>query len=381
MKQKINLLQVVDGFRLGGAETKLLELIKNLNKDKYNVVVCSLLSDGPLLEKFKETGAKVVIIDRKHRFDFSVIPRIIKLIKKEKIHIVQTTLFYADFLGTITAKLAGVPVSVSWETISHYHSFYKPKYRGLAYRIAMALADKIIAVSDDVKKSILELRKIRPAKIETIPYGVDMRRFRKELQTEKRAELGLKKDDLIIGVVARLDYIKGHIYLIDALPKIKNSYKNVKCVIVGDGESRQKLEERCEKLKLVSDVKFLGFRSDVADILQIFDVFVLPSLSEGLPNVILEAMACSVPVVATAVGGIPEVITDNWNGKLVPPKDSEAIARAISEVFSQNGERKKFTQNAWNLVKEKYSLQRQMKQFDSLYSELLIKKGVDFFLN
>ena len=378
MKQKINILQIVDGFRLGGAETKLLELVEKLDKGRYNVIVCGLLESGALLEKFRDTGCKVVVFHRKHRFDVSIIPRLIKLIKQERIHIVQTTLFYADFLGTITAKLAGVPVSVSWETISHFHSFYKLKHRGWAYRLAMTLADRIIAVSDDVKNSIVQLRKIKPAKIVTIPYGVDMSRFKKNSKLKKRMELGFNEKEIIVGVIARLEHVKGHIYLIEALPQIKKLHQNVKCVFVGDGDARETLAERCEQLGLMSDVKFLGFRHDVADILQTFDVFVLPSLSEGLPNAILEAMASSVPVVATDVGGIPEIITNGWNGKLVPARDSAALAMTIGEILSNPDQARILASNAYNFVKEKYSLSHQIEQFDRIYVQLLRKKYHDF---
>lgn len=378
MKRKINLLQVVDGFRLGGAETKLLELVLNLDRTKFNVIVCSLLEEGQLTEKFKKAADKLYILNRKHRFDITLIPKFAQLIRKENIDIVQTTLFYADVVTPPVAKAMNVPVVLSWETISHFNDFYNPFHRRSAYRFSMNFVDKIIAVSDDVKSSIVALRKISSQKIVVIPYGVNLAEFNSKKNKKIKSQLDINPEDLVIGVVARLHPVKGHKYLIRALPAIKERFPNIKCLIVGDGDYRSVLEKECLEYKVSDIVKFLGFRDDVSDILNMLDVFVLPSVSEGLPNVILEAMASSVPVVATNVGGIPEVVKHNKTGKLIQSKDPEQLSKAIIEVLE--GEKvSTYIQNAHNLIRKKYSLEHQIKQFEKLYTELLLSKGLNVF--
>jgi glycosyltransferase involved in cell wall biosynthesis len=376
-KSKIHIVQLVDGFRLGGAETKLLELIKNLDQKRYKITVCSLLDIGSLKDDFELLGINVKVFNRKNRFDVTLIPKLIRFLRKERVHILQSTLFYADALGPISARLAGVPVVVSWETCSHHHLFFNPVHRGLAYRLAMKFVDKVVVVSNDVRKSIESIRKVDPLRIKTIHYGVDLKRFENISQSlnKKKREIGLNSEYPIIGIVARFDEIKGHRYFIEAFNEIVLKYPKSKCLLIGDGECRANLEIQCQDSELTKNVLFLGFRNDVVELLTILDIFVLPSISEGLPNAILEAMACTVPVVATNVGGIPEIITNNVTGKLVQPRNSKDLANAVLQLLENNKKMRKIAENGRNFIKNEFSLNKQVQQFEALY-EYLIKEKI-----
>ncbi len=173
--RKINILQLVNGFAIGGAERKLLDLVRTLDKNRYNIVICSVGQGGPLQGEFEKLGLKVVVVPKKFAFDVSLILKVAQLMREERIDIVQTTLLYADLIGALAAKFAGVPIVISWETVSHgANDSLRTKLRHkLGYRFAMKFVDKIVAVSDETRMSIVEKRRVPSEKIMTIHYGVD----------------------------------------------------------------------------------------------------------------------------------------------------------------------------------------------------------------
>jgi len=373
--RKINVLQLVEGFSFGGAEGKLLELVESLDKSKYNVIVCSLGLGGILQEKFEKIGVKVKVISRKSKFDCAFFFKLVKLMREEKIDILQTTLFFADFIGPIAAKLAGVRVTLAWETISAPE--WLLKRRLVAYKIAMKFADKIISVSEATKLWSIEKRGISPEKLVTIPYGVDLQRYNLSPASKKRKELGVSTDTILFGTVARLHKQKGHVYLIEAAKEVVKEIPNVKFVFIGDGELREELEEQVNKLQIADYFLFLGFRYDVNELLKTLDVFVLPSLYEGLPNVILEAMACGRSVIATSVDGSPEAIENNITGMLVPPRDPDSLKNAISRLAKDKKLRKTMGNQGRHRVEKYFSLRGQLEKFENMYDQYFQKKVIN----
>jgi glycosyltransferase involved in cell wall biosynthesis len=371
---KINVLHVVNGLAIGGGELKLLELVEAMceqRADKYNVVLCSVGQGGPLYPEFEKLGIKIYIIEKRHKLDISQVLKVYSIIKREKIDLVQTTLFYADIIGAIAARLAGVRAVISWDTVSHPPDSYETNLRHkLAYRFSMRFVSKIAAVSDAVKKFLIEDRKIESSKIETIHYGIALNQFQSSngfINLNKRQELGFTEDDIVIGTVARLAVQKGHAYLVEASKAIVAKYPNVHFVFSGDGPLRSELEKRVEKLGLAEHFHFLGFRNDVSELLFAFDIFVLPSLFEGLPNVILEAMASSRPVVATAVDGTPELIENQISGLLVDPKSPDQLSEAIMAVLAQEDRGIAIGRQARERIEKEFSFAKQFEKFESLY--------------
>ncbi|MFQ5484576.1 MAG: glycosyltransferase, partial [Desulfobacterales bacterium] len=163
-RRKIKILHVVNGFAIGGAEMKLLDLVRCTDKGKYRIVVCSVGQGGPLQKEFESLDVKVVVFQKKFAFDFSLVFKVARLIRKERIDIVQTTLLYADLIGALAAKMAGVPVVISWETVSHgENDCLRVNLRHkLGYRVAMKFVKRIVAVSDETRDSIIENRGIKP---------------------------------------------------------------------------------------------------------------------------------------------------------------------------------------------------------------------------
>ena len=283
----------------------------------------------------------------------------------------QTLLFYPDVVGVLVGYCAGVPLRVSWETASHYDIFFDKWHRRILYRLAMKYVSTIVAVSGGTKLSLISRNHISEHKVRIVRYGVDLKKYHKKQSDDMRQAMGLQGAFPVLGVVARLDYIKGHSFLIQAVSDIVKKYPKLRCVLVGEGDYRTKLEKLIHELGLTDHFVLLGTRSDIVDILSVLDLFILPSISEGLPNVILEAMACSVPVVASRVGGIPEIIEHRISGLLVPAQNTHALSKSILELFDNGRLRRQLGENARKRVQEKFSLEHQIRQFKKIYHDFL----------
>ena len=371
IQKKINVLQLVEGFGWGGAEKKLLELVTRMDKSKFNNIICSLGLVEHIRNEFENIGVKVVTIGRKKRIDFSLIPKVARLMKDEQIDVVMTTLFYADVLGPLAGRLAGVKAIFSWETISAPE--WLIKRRLYPYMFAIRFCDRVIAVSEATARFLKEKRGVPADKINVIPYGVDLQKYRNGDNTAIRKKLQLRESDQVVGVVGRLHPQKGHKYLIEAAEKIVTETPDVKFVFAGDGDLRFELEQRIRSKKLEKNFIILGYRDDIPEVMRAFDIFALPSLYEGLPNVVLEAMACAKPVVATAVDGTVEAVVEGNTGYLVQPNDIEALRSAILRLLQDDGLAKKMGQRGRERVEENFSLEKQVRNFENLYSSFIIK--------
>ncbi len=375
--RKINVFQLVEGFGLGGAEKKLLELVKRMDKNRFRTVVCSLGlqgTSGNISEDFmklRNFGIEVLEIPRKHRIDIGLIYTLIKLIKSRRIDVIMTTLYYADIMGAVTGKLGDVKAVFFWETISS-PEWLLPR-RLISYRAAIKWCDKVISVSKRTADFLVEERKIYPDKIKIIPYGVDLKKYSNGNSHMVRRKLKINEKDKIIGMVGRLVTQKGHVYLIDAATSIVKRYPNLKFLIVGDGNLRSVLEKKVKDNQLSNNFIFLGARNDVPDLLKAIDIFTLPSLFEGLPNVVLEAMASKKPVVATSVDGTKEAVINGKTGILVPPRDPDSLSKALCDLLDNPQRALDFGKKSRKRVEEYFSLEKQVKSFEDLYENYFIK--------
>lgn len=368
---KIKVLQLVEGFNFGGAETKLLELVKHTDKDRFDTTVISLGLGNEIEDLFQQLDCRVMTFQRHKQVDFQLLHRVRDFIRNENIDIVMTTLFYADVLGAMAGHSGGAKGVFSWETIS------SPKWlvphRLWSYRYAIRRADKVISVSKATAKWLVEKRKVNPDKVLIIPYGVNLDKFNPNIKSVKRRDIGLEQDDIVIGQVSRLNEQKGHTYLIDAAPAIIARQPRVKFVLVGDGPLRAELTKKIQDKGVEDHFVLLGFRQDVPELLPLFDVFTLPSLYEGLPNVVLEAMACGLPVVATPVDGTKEAVIDQETGFLVPVGDTKQLAEKLLDVISNDDLKLKLGLAGRRRVEDDFSLDGQVKRFENLYKEYALR--------
>jgi len=376
--RRLRILQVVDGFRMGGAENKLVELIAHLDKQKFEILVANVGPTGALEKNFNQLGVEIFRFPRRFGFDPLPVCRLVRLMRQRRIDIVQTTLLWADLIGPLAARLAGAPVILSWETVSHDgNPFHNNFQRRAGYEWSMRRVDAIIPVSEEIKRSLMRRRRIAEHKIHVIHYGVDLEKFHpngRDLALAKRREFGAPDEAVLIGIIGRLEPPKGHRFFVEAFAEVVKRFPRARAIFVGEGSLRAELETSVRRLGLGEYIKFCGARHDVNEILNAIDLLVLPSVSEGLPNVLLEAMACRKPVMASDIGGIPEVVRDGENGYLVAPGDSAALQAALLKCLSEREKWASLAQRARATVEAEFSLERQVASFESVFMELYAAK-------
>ncbi|MCI0512016.1 glycosyltransferase [candidate division KSB1 bacterium] len=369
--RKLRVLHLVNGFAIGGGETGLLTLVKLLNRDKFDQIICAVGQGGPLRKDFEATGFPVRVFPKKRSFDFSLISKVVRLMESEEIDIVLTTLFYADVIGALAAKRAHVPAVISWEVVTHPFKFRHT----FAYKRALKHIDMVVPVSHAIGKQIMRERGVPQEKIHTIHYGVDTVKYQPHDGAAKRRELGIDDQTVIFGTNARMTLQKGHTYLIDAAKTVVQKYPHVKFVLAGDGPLRGDIEQQIQKNGLTQNFQLLGFRTDIAALLGAYNLYVLPSLYEGLPNQVLEAMACGKGVVATAVDGTVEAVVDGTTGLLVPPKDAPALANTLLKVLDQPESSTRFGVASRQRIEENFTIEKEVRAFENLFTELYARKN------
>jgi glycosyltransferase involved in cell wall biosynthesis len=302
-------------------------------------------------------------------------------IRKIEPHIVHTHTSKAGILGRLAAWIARVPVVIH---TPHGHVFYGHFGRSLSRmflqmeKLLGRITHHQIALTPEEGNDYLNLGVTKSNKISVIHSGVDLNCFKGSgaASNPRRNELAIPPDSLVVGYVGWLIPIKGVTYLVQAMADVIQRHPNSLLVLVGKGDEKGmeeiKLKEQVENLGLADNVRFLGWRSDVDAIMGSFDIFVLPSLNEGMGRVLVEAMAAGLPIVASRVGGIPDLVKDGENGLLVPPADASALGKVISDILTDKEKRNRMGAAGKKMCRP-YSVEAMVEQIDDLYRELLKK--------
>jgi len=376
--RKIRLFYLITGTSVGGAEKALLDLCTSLDKTRYEITVGSLKGKGLIGEQLENEGIELVSFALKERTNlpglFSslfMVFKVARLLRKKKADIIHTFLFRANLIGRIAARLVGIPIIISsLRTMEE-----EKRYQLFLERITSFMVDKYIAVSEKVKEHAISHSKIPPDRIVTIYNGVRLNGERVDSDPgATRKALHISLSDRVVMVIGRLRWEKGHAYLIDAMDNIRKRMPEVKLIIVGDGEEEKRLKDKARQLFLTETVLFTGVRGDVPALLAIAELVVLPSLWEGMPNCLLEAMNAGKPVVATTVGGVPEVVLDGDTGILVPPRDSKALAEAIIKILSRKEEALLMGTRGKKRVAQCFPLEKSIHAIEMVYQEVLNRK-------
>ena len=359
-----NIVHIVLNLNIGGLETFVVNLARKTDKNMYNSVVICLLDTGSLAEQIIADGISVINLNKPNKFDFNCIIELFKLLRAKKIDIVHTHNTAAYIYGGIAAIFMRAKLIHT----EHGRIFPDASRRMLAERILSWFTFKIVAVSEDMKNCLIKYEKISSGKIQVVYNGVDREKFKmvedRGARAEGRRNLGIGEDNIVIGHVARLCEVKDQKTLVGAfseLRKIENRKekieRNLKLLMVGDGPERVNLEGLVERLDLKDSVIFAGLRSDVQELYPLMDVFALSSLNEGISITLLEAIASGVPVVATKVGGNPEVVRNGKNGYLCNVSDPQDMADKVVQALSV-----KMVQ-----LDERFLMNNVTKQYQSLY--------------
>ena len=311
--------------------------------------------------------------------DFRAFVSLWILIRREKPDIVHTHSSKAGFIGRWAAWLAGVPFIVH---TPHGHVFFghfnpmMSRILLLVEKITALITDCMVALTKGEKNDYVELSIIKPARIDIIHSGVDIDRY---LETQvniekKKRSIGLNPKSLVVGTVGWLLPIKGPMHLLNAMIKIWQSISDVQLVYVGKGDMERALKQQAMKMGVSDKVKFLGWRDDVHEIIPVFDLFALPSLNEGMGRVLVEAMAAGKAVVASNVGGIPDLVHHGQNGFLVEPGDVNGLSAAIEKLLADENLRREMGKRGQAMAYN-FSEGKMIKKIDALYASLLHRKN------
>lgn len=351
----------------GGGQISLLELLANIDMTKFLPFVI-VNEEGKLKKEIKKLGVECTIIPmpslrwlNPFRF-FAGFWLIFNYAWRKKVNLIHSNTSRATLYAGPVAKIQGIPL------VWHVRI---PHPDNLLDRLLVPFSSRIITVSRTVKKRFKWFKK---DKVEIIYNGVDTQKFSPGLaQDDVRKKYHINSEDMVIGTVGRLSPEKGFEYLISAIRDVVNVYPQTKVLIVGNGDDRYRLslQVKVNELELSSYIIFAGFYEDVPQILRCMDIFSLPSLSEGFNRGLLEAMACGLPVVTTAVGGNVEIVQDGVNGLLVPPHNPAALASAITKLLKDKEKARKMGLVGRRIVEENFSIEKNEKEIERLYLQIL----------
>lgn len=332
-----------------------------------------LVRDRWLGTVLRSRGVPVTMLRSGSERDFAILANLVRLIRERQVTILHAHEFFMNTVGLVASRLTGIPLVAT----VHEKNYYPDRFRRrAAYRLVGRFAGQMIAVSENLKRFLTAQIAIPASRIKVIPNGVSIHeKPSQEKVSALRTNLGLDEYRQVVGTVGRLHPKKGQRYLIEGAVHILRRFPRTVFLIVGDGALREELEAHAHKLGIASHTIFLGHREDVYQILAICDVFVLPSLSEGMPLALLEAMGAAVPSVASRFDGVNEVVEDGKTGLLIPPGDSHALAENIIRLLEDRALAKQIGESAREVVANRFSLERMVRDYRELYAALLNERN------
>jgi glycosyltransferase involved in cell wall biosynthesis len=370
----MRILYVIDSLKFGGAEMLLLAMAQIYSRQGHEIQV-AYFTPGPLSDDLGKMNIPLHRLSSRGIKDPRALTRLIGIIRDFKPDVLHTHLFKSDVTGQIAGALAGVPARVSSEhNINPWRK--KPLYNAIS-KALMSPAHRIIAVSGEVRDYLKTYNTYPDEKVVVIDNGIDLERFNPATvePLDKAALWNVPADALLVSVVGRLEEQKGHSVLIDAAKKVVEACPQARFVLVGAGPLRESLEAQRSALGLDEYVIFAGIQRDMPRVMKTMDVIVFSSLWEGLPVALLEAMAMQRPLLSTAVGGVPGVITPEVNGLLIPPGDADALAQGLIRLLNDPALRERLGKAGRSTIHERYSAAGMHEQIMNLYQSILARRN------
>ena len=374
MAERIKILYLIGGLKVGGAERQLIELVRNMDMDKYKPLICSRCG-GELAAEAERAGVKVKVLSKEERsiknpFEFlSIIMGLYGLLRKERFDILQVYSYDTSFcfIGVIAAKFAGIPmIIVGRRSLEKF----KSKLHLLMDSVVYKLAGVVIANSEEVKGDLLKKQKIDPSRVRVIYNGIQAGKYEVRIdKCRKRMEFGISSNCQVVGIIANFFRYKGHEKFLRAVKIVLEKFPDVKFLMVGKDYGMEKsLRILTAELNIGRSVIFAGLRRDVPEILQVLDIQVLSSYEEGFSNVILEGMASGKPLVVTDVGGNSEAVLNGETGIVVSPGSPEELAEAMIKFLENPGLAERMGKAGQSRVKD-FSVEKMVKRTQGLYDE------------
>jgi glycosyltransferase involved in cell wall biosynthesis len=363
----MNILYLTNHLNIGGITSYVLSLAKGFKERGHNIYVGS--SGGELLPEFIKQGITFIPLPIRTKSEVSPkiafsLFKVLGKLKQYQIDIVHTNSRTTQVLGCL------INIFSHKRHISTCHGFFKKR---LSRKIFACWGEMVIAISEPVKEHLMKDFQVAAEKIRLIHSGIDVSKFRvqsAEQRAQKRKDLGLGAGP-VIGIIARLSDVKGHIYLIEAMPSVLNKIPQAQLLIVGEGKMKEELLALTKRLGIENNVYFIPRMEDTAGALSIMDVFVMSSLKEGLGLGLMEAMAAGLAVVGSAVGGIKSLIQDGYNGLLVEPANSKQLSCAILELLQDKTKAQSLGGQAGIFIRQNFSQEKMVLETEKAYLECL----------
>ena len=355
----------------GGMQKVLTDALLHFSGQRFQHEVCCLIEKGELGTRVEIAGVPVFLETKKTWWDYSLPVRLMRLFKRRRTNVVHSySGVYRD--GCLGALLARVPVIVHTD---HGKFYPDSRWTRLNHRFFSRFRDRVIGVSNGIGDFLVSEVGIAPQKVMTIYNGIDIAAYGKAVdRTAWLRMLSVPLDSLVVGMVGRLVPVKDHKTFFQAARLVLDALPTVRFLVVGDGPLESELKNDVQELGISNEVSFLGYRDDIPELMSLFDLAVISSLHESFSLVLAEANACGKAVVATRVGGIPELVEDGVTGILVPPKEPELLARAIVDLLQDSSRRQAMGLAGRARVEERFTIEKMVRSYESLYESLLEKK-------
>jgi glycosyltransferase involved in cell wall biosynthesis len=363
--------QVLHTMQVGGAEVLAARLARRV-RGAYRFVFVCLDQLGTLGEELRAEGFVVEVLKRRPGLDWRSIIRLARLLRREKVALLHahqyTPFFYAQM-----ARWLGRRIPVLFTEHGRHFPDYPRRKRILANRLLLRRHDRVAAVGKSVRQAVIANEGIPAERVEVIYNGINLQAFGKATpdRDATRREMGAGVEDLVVIQVARLDYLKDHPTAIRTLEHVAARHSAVRLVLVGEGPEREKIENEIRQRRLTELVRLLGLRTDVPRLVQAADVFLLTSISEGIPLTMIEAMAAGKPVISTRVGGIEEIVVEGETGLLAPAGDDNALAEHLLCLAQDAARRRRMGQAGCQRAYALFSEEQMHASYRRLYEEVL----------
>ena len=364
----IRIFYFITEFDIGGAERCLWELARRMKQRGHDVCACALSGRGPVGEWLARDGVPVLHLDARGKYDATCVFRLASILRRQRVDVFHSFLFHANFIGRIAARLARVPVSIGSLRVAEK----RRRSHLLLDRLTIGLVDKEVAVSESVAAFSRKVARIPDNKLTVIGNAVDVERFQRAPRGALRRSLALGDDAFLIGFIGRLERQKGLDILLEAFPHVRSEIPHARLIVVGAGREETQLRSLATQLGLGESAIFLGWRSDIPEILVDLDLVAAPSRWEGMSNVILEALAAALPVVATDSHGTKEILGDTLRGGLLDAMpDPETLAQRILQLARDPKRRRELSLAGVNRVANAFSVDAMVDRYEKLYAKLL----------
>lgn len=377
-RSRYNIVYFIDGLGMGGAERLMVPILTNLNRDLFEPRVCVFKVKGgnPIADELRANGIPVDLLPIPYLRDLTAVPRLWNYLKTRQADLVHTQLEYAATLGSFASRLRGLPNVCTIHTMPSQDMSVRWKaHQQLEWFSLKWFCDRVISVSEEARQYHIAVSRSAPEKVITLYNGIDLTPYQSldnRLERESaRREFGIPLDAVALVTVAVLREAKGIQFMLRAMPAVLRSFPNAYYLVVGGGDYRPALEEEAKRAGVQTNVVFAGTRSDIPRLLAAGDLFILPTLTEALPTVLAEAMAARLPIVASAVGGVPEMIVNDANGILVSAGNINDLENAAVKLLSDPALRRQMGEAGWRIVNQKFNIKTQVRQLEQLYMDLI----------